>query len=268
MLQPVLSRGKASPKRSAGARGYLNAQQESLQKSMDRIAHTGAGAKTTDGMYKFMIFAIDLGEASKKESKLPKTLDDFKHKICDAQRVEAIFAGYQGVGRVPLDTDEEFREFMSTVDSQQEAVVIDEEESPLVMELRAEIASLRRDRDRMEKKWEAEKAQLHEQIQIYEARCVSLKQELEDLRQQFQRKLLKEQAARQQVEQQLERSKAEVEKLKDQLQKVSAVYEEKMREQQAKFDEEKRRLMSIVKSQKEEIASLKEKVEELEEQVA
>merc|ERR1719446_1981478 len=193
MLQPVLSRGKASPKRSAGARGYLNAQQESLQKSMDRIAHTGAGAKTTDGMYKFMIFAIDLGEASKKESKLPKTLDDFKHKICDAlgvdsddQRVEAIFAGYQGVGRVPLDTDEEFREFMSTVDSQKEQEIVIQEESPLVMELRAEIASLRRDRDRMEKKWEAEKAQLHEQIQTYEARCVSLKQELEDLRQQFQ----------------------------------------------------------------------------------
>merc|ERR1719482_234869 len=108
--------------------------------------------------------------------------------------------------------------------------------------------------------------EFQKEIQTYEARCVSLKQELEDLRQQFQRKLLKEQAARQQVEQQLERSKAEVEKLKDQLTKVSAVYEEKMKAQQDKFDEEKRRLMSIVKSQKEEIASLKEKVEELEEQ--
>merc|ERR1719248_507411 len=103
---------------------------------MDRVA--GNTPKTTDGMYKFMIFALDLGEARKKQSKLPKTLDDFKHKICDAlgvdsddQRVEAIFAGYQGVGRVALDTDEEFREFMSTVESQQEAVVIDEEESPL-----------------------------------------------------------------------------------------------------------------------------------------
>merc|ERR1719247_2869010 len=225
-----------------------------------------------DGMYKLMIFAIDLGEASKKESKLPKTLDDFKHKICDAlgvdsddQRVEAIFAGYQGVGRVPLDTDEEFREFMSTVESQKEAVVIDEEESPLVMELRAEIASLRRDRASAEKKWEAEKTALTEQIAAYEARCVSLKQELEDLRQQFQRKLLKEQAARQQVEQQLDKAKAEIEKLKDQLTKVSAVYEEKMKAQQEKFDEEKRRLMSIVKSQKDEIAALKEKVEELEE---
>ena len=62
----------------------------------------GTTPKTTDGMYKFMIFALDLGEARKKQSKLPKTLDDFKHKTCDAlgvdsddQRVEAIFAGYQ-----------------------------------------------------------------------------------------------------------------------------------------------------------------------------
>merc|ERR1719183_1510581 len=276
MLQPVLGMGKASPKRSAGARGYLDAQQKStLQKSMDRIAQTGAGAPTTDGMYKFMIFAIDLGEARKKQSKLPKTLDDFKHKICDAlgvdsddQRVEAIFAGYQGVGRVALDTDEQFRDFMSSVDSKPEQEIVIQEESPLVQELRAEIASLKRDKERSEALWLKEKASLQEQIGIYEARVAQLTKDMEDMRQQFQRKLLKEQQARQAVEQQLEKAKQEIEKLKDQLQKVSAVYEEKMREQAEKFDKEKNRLMTTIKHQKEELAKKEELIASLEEKVA
>merc|ERR1719247_1197868 len=228
-----------------------------------------------DGMYKFMIFAIDLGEARKKQSKLPKTLDDFKHKICDAlgvdsddQRVEAIFAGYQGVGRVALDTDEQFRDFMSSVDSKPEQEVVVQEESPLVQELRAEIASLRRDKERSEALWLKEKAALQEQIGIYEARVAQLTKDMEDMRQQFQRKLLKEQQARQAVEQQLDKANLEIEKLKDQLQKVSAVYEEKMREQADKFDKEKRRLMMTIKHQKEELAKKEELIAQLEQEVA
>merc|ERR1719171_3017740 len=222
-----------------------------------------------------MIFALDLGEARKRASKLPKTLDDFKHKICDAlgvdsddQRVEAIFAGYQGVGRVALDTDEQFRDFMSSVDSKPEEQVVIQEESPLVQELRAEIASLRRDKERSETLWLKEKAALKEQIGIYEARVAQLTKDMEDMRQQFQRKLLKEQQARQAVEQQLEKSKLEIDKLKDQLQKVSAVYEEKMREQAEKFDKEKSRLMTTIKHQKEELAKKEELIAKLEEENA
>ena len=77
--------------------------------------------------------------------------------------------------------------------------VVIQEESPLVQELRAEIASLKRDKERSEALWLKEKASLQEQIGIYEARVAQLTKDMEDMRQQFQRKLLKEQQARQAV---------------------------------------------------------------------
>jgi hypothetical protein len=272
MFNPIVTKGK-SPGGGSTRAGYQKSQQM-LAKKMDNLAASNIN-QTTDGMYKFMIFALDLGEARKKQSKLPKTLDDFKHKICDSlgvdsddQRVEAIFAGYQGVGRVALDTDEQFKEFMSSVDSKPEQEVVVQEESPLVQELRAEIASLRRDKERSEALWLKEKANLNDQIAIQEKRLNELTKQIEEQRQQFQRKLLKVQEEKRAVERELEKAKQEIEKLKDQLQKVSAVYEEKMREQREKFDEEKRRLMATIKHQKEEIARKDELIAQLEEQVA
>merc|ERR550537_821208 len=226
-----------------------------------------------------MIFALDLGQAHKKQSKLPKTLDDFKHKICeslgvecDDQRVEAIFAGYDGADdggvRQPIDTDEQFRTFMNTVESEPEAVANDnEEESELVRSLRAEIASLTRENARAAKTYEAQIKSLKDEVTEYKKRLVAMKQEIEDLRTTFQRKLLKEQGLRQQVEQQLEKQKAETQKVKEQLEKVSAVYEEKMRVQKEKFDEEKKRLMTVVSKQKEEIERKAEQIAQLEEEV-
>ena len=83
---------------------------------------------------------------------------------------------------------------MSSVDSKPEQEIVIQEESPLVQELRAEIASLKRDKERSEALWLKEKASLQEQIGIYEARVAQLTKDMEDMRQQFQRKLLKEQA--------------------------------------------------------------------------
>jgi len=224
---------------SAARRGFDQAQVEQKALATKAVQDSLVSSKTFYGdpqNMKFMIFALDLGQTAKcKMSKMPKSLEDFKDKICDAlgvnsegQCVDAIFAGYQGLERATLNNDRDFENFMATVEKTDETPRPDgEEESELVKELRSEIESLNKEQDRICKRFAQERKELQEQITVYEGRLDAMKKEIEDQRQQFQRRLLKEQAARQQVEQERDKAKAETEKVKDQLAKVAAVYEEK-----------------------------------------